>query len=86
MPEDRIVQLTEKELTTLMEAAVGNALTRLGVDVNNPLDMQKDFQHLRDWRTTVDMVQRKGVLVVVTMLISGLVAAVWIGMKAMIQP
>lgn len=85
MSDNEPVVLTRDELRDLMGEAVDEALLRIGIRADDPesvLEMQKDFQHLRDWRTAVNAVQRKGVLTIVALLVSGLVAAVWLGVKS----
>jgi len=44
-------------------------------------EFQKDMIHLRRWRKTMDAVETKGLLVMVTLIISGVAAAFWIGFK-----
>lgn len=41
------------------EAATEKTLQGLGVDIKSPLEMQRDFGHLRDWRITMQGIQRK---------------------------
>jgi len=76
-----VVHLTRDQLKDLMGEAVDDAFLRMGLDTENPLDMQRDMQHLRDWRIAVQSVTSKGMLSVVLLIISGLVAAAWIGIK-----
>jgi len=85
MDDNTQIQLSRGELKGLMEEAVNNALTKMGIDVSDPIEMQRDFQHLRDWRVTVKSAQSKGFLTIMGLLTAGLVAAVWIGFKAMVQ-
>lgn len=85
MDNDRAIRLTESQLKELMEEAVNDALTKLGVDVTQPLEMQKDFQHLRDWRKSVQTFRTRGVLTILTTLLTGCAAAAWLGIKAMIN-
>lgn len=60
--------------------AVEGALTKLGVDHQNPIEMQQDFARLREWRTSVDAIRRKGILTVVGVLVTGALAALWVGL------
>jgi len=82
--QDRVVQLTEAQLKDLMEDAVNDALLKLGVDSQNPIEMQKDFQHLREWREATAAMQKRGLLVVVGVIVTGGCAALWLGLKGMI--
>ncbi len=70
------VTLTEAELKKLVKDAVTETLTSLGIDSEDPFEMQADFQHLRNWRRASQSVRKKALLTLVTILISGWVAAV----------
>lgn len=84
-PQERsIIQLTESQLKDLIVESVSDALTTIGVDTKQPLEMQKDFQHLREWRRATSEIQKKSLLVVVGLLVSGMCAATWLGLKAML--
>ena len=70
------ILMTDDDLEDLIKATVHNTLIQIGVDHEHPLEMQKDFQHLRDWRVSTDSVKRKSLLTFTGLLISGIVAAV----------
>ena len=82
---DRPIQLTERELRGLMEKAVSDAFTKLGIDASEPIEMQKDFQHLREWREATHAVQKKGLLTIAAILVTGACAALWLGLKGMLS-
>ena len=67
-----------------MSEAVEDALVKVGMDLNDPLEMQRDMQHLREWRIAVGTIKSKGMLSIVALLVSGLVAAIWIGFKTLV--
>lgn len=48
-------------------------------------EWQNDQLHLRKWRKAMDGVQSKGALSAIGMLIMGLGAAVWLGIKQLIH-
>jgi len=84
-PDDnRAIHLTRGELRTLMQEAVQDAFLKIGVDSDDPIEMQKDFQHLREWRMAVATFRTRGVLTMLALLISGCAAALWIGFKTMV--
>ena len=76
--------LTQAEAQELIRATVRETFLLLGVKVDDPIEVQKDFQHLREWRTTTDSVKSKGMLTIVGIAVSGLVAAFWLGFKELI--
>ena len=65
----------------IIKQTVHETLAELGVDHDSPLEMQKDFQHLREARTTMEAVRSKGVLTIIGFLVTGIVAAIWLGLK-----
>jgi hypothetical protein len=62
-----------------MEEAVDSALNKLGVDTKNPEFMHADLTHLREWRETMQLVRRKGIVAVVLSIITFLMTAVAVG-------
>lgn len=79
------IEMTRDELKALMSEAVRDAFTKMGIDADEPLEMQKDFQHLREWRVAVAAARTKTMLSVLAILITGTMGAVWLGFKALLQ-
>jgi hypothetical protein len=73
----REIRLTELELKDIVKATVHETLIKLGVDACNPIDMQRDFQHLRDWRMSVAAVRRKSLMTLVGVAVAGIAALIW---------
>lgn len=48
----------------MVPEAVRQTLLQMGIDTSDPLAMQRDFQHLRQWRESGEDMRRKGALVV----------------------
>jgi hypothetical protein len=46
--------------------------------------MRADFQHLRLWRKSVEQAQSYTFKAVITVIVTGLVGAVWLGIKVML--
>lgn len=82
MSDDKSISMSEKELRDLVSSTVKDTLLGLGIDNSDPIEMQKDFQHLREWRESTDAAKRKGVLVVVTIIISSVLGAIAMGVKS----
>lgn len=78
---ERVGDMSKDELRELMSECVTETLTKMGVDTKDPLTMQRDFQYLRDWRENVDSIKRKGVLTMVSVLLTGLLGLLWLGFK-----
>jgi ABC-type transporter Mla maintaining outer membrane lipid asymmetry permease subunit MlaE len=47
-------------------------------------ELRADFQHLRRWRKSVEQAQRYTFKTVITIIVSGLVGAAWLGIKVML--
>jgi ABC-type transporter Mla maintaining outer membrane lipid asymmetry permease subunit MlaE len=47
-------------------------------------EMRADFQHLRRWRKSVEQAQSYTFKAVITIIVTGLVGAVWLGLKVML--
>lgn len=63
---------------------VVNLMTSFGFEENERKELKKDFIHLRKWRKSVDSATSLSFKVVVTTLVSGILAAIWMGAKAML--
>lgn len=74
--------LTRDEISEIVSKGVMDAFVRMGIEANDPTEMQRDFQHLREWRETMESVKKKSVLTVLGVLITGGLGLLWIGLKA----
>lgn len=83
-PEQQLQNLTPEEARALIREAVRETFLMLGIKVDDPIEVQKDFQHLREWRSTTESVKAKGTLAIVTVLVSGAAAALWLGVKELL--
>ena len=76
--------LTESEVRQIAAAAASQAvvetLVRLGLDTASPMEMQRDMQHLRDWRKTTERIQSHSLLTIVGIIVTGLVGLVVVGL------
>lgn len=76
---------TRDELERIVAESVRQTLIQLGISTLDPLEMQKDMQHLREWRKSMENVKSKAVITTLTVLLSGILAALWLGFKAIIN-
>lgn len=76
------IEMSPEELRSVVSQAVKDTLTTLGIDTADPLAMQKDFQHLRDWRESTDNIKKKGLITLVGILVAGALGAMVLGAKA----
>lgn len=83
-PEQQLHNLTPDEARALIREAVRETFLMLGVKVDDPIEVQKDFQHLREWRSTTESVKAKSMLAIVGVVVSGLAAALWMGIRELL--
>ena len=76
----RAIRLTEAELTNVVRDAVHETFVTLGIDSSDPIEMQRDFQHLREWRVTTEQVKKKGILTLAGLIVAGMAALVWLSL------
>ena len=79
------VAMSHSELNSVVAEAVRQTLMQLGVDTSDPLAMQRDFQHLRQWRESGDDLKRKGTVALLGIFLSGLVTLFLLGLKEWFQ-
>ena len=62
--------------------AVATILTSFGIDEEDRKELKADFVHLRKWRLSVEQAQSYTFKAVITVIATGFVGAVWMGIKA----
>ncbi len=70
--------MTESEIKKIVAETVVETLIRLGVDASNPIEVQKDFQHLRAWRNSIGTIQRQGLMTAVGVITVGVLGMIWL--------
>lgn len=83
--DGKVYQLTESELEEVIEKSVKRAFVSMGIDVDNPVEVQRDMQHLRDWRMLTDAIRTKGIMTIVGIIVAGACAALWVGVKMAVK-
>jgi len=73
--------MTEHELKKIVSEAVSETLLQLGIDVSNPVEMQKDMAHLRSWRESVATVKQQGLITAVGIVVAGLIGLIYMAFK-----
>lgn len=62
--------------------SVATILTGFGIEEEDRIELRADFAHLRKWRKSVDQAQSLTFKLVLTAIVSGLIGAIWMGIKA----
>lgn len=78
-------ELTKQELEAIAaagaEKGITNVLEKLGIDPDDFKESQADFAHLRKQRKAYEQVTTITTRVVITTLVTGFFAALWMGIK-----
>lgn len=74
----------ETRMREIVSTSVKETLVQLGISQADPLEFQKDMAHLRKWRLAVDGAASKTALMAMTVLITGMLGAFWVGFKAVL--
>src|SRR4051812_32014647 len=69
--------------TTIMQT-IATILTSFGIEDDDRKEIRADFQHLRRWRKSVEQAQSYTFKAVVTVIVTGLVGALWLGIKVLV--
>jgi len=77
-------RLHREDLDALVLRTIATILTSFGIEEEDRRELRADFQHLRRWRKSVEQAQSYTFKAVITVIVSGLVGAVWLGIKLMI--
>ncbi|UZE51924.1 hypothetical protein ONR75_15950 [Rhodopseudomonas sp. P2A-2r] len=77
-------RLHKEGIDDVVMKTVINLLTSFGFEEDERKELKKDFIHLRKWRISVESAEGLTVKVIVGTIVSGLVAAVWLGFKAFV--
>lgn len=73
--------MTEADIRKIIDETVNQTLTKLGVDIDDPLEFQKDMQHLRAWRESVSTVKRQSLITAVGVITASILGLIWMALK-----
>lgn len=78
--------MTESEINEIAKQAAKEAVKEvfltLGIETDDALEVQKDMQHLREWRESAATVKRQSLLTAIGILTAGVLGLVWMAVKA----
>ena len=72
------------DVDAIVLRAVATTLTSFGIEEDDRREVRADLQHLRRWRKSVEQAQSYTFKAVVTVIATGLVGAVWLGVKVVL--
>ena len=77
-------RLHSSEVDAVVIRTIGTILTSFGIEEQDRRKMRADFQHLRRWRKSVEQAQSYTFKAMITVIVTGFVGAVWLGMKVIL--
>jgi hypothetical protein len=72
------------DVDAIVQRAVATTLTSFGIDEDDRRELRADLQHLRRWRKSVEQAESYTFKAVVTVIVTGLLGAVWLGVKVVL--
>ena len=74
----------QESVDAIVLKAVASVLASFGIEDDDRRELRADFQHLRRWRKSVEQAQSYTFKAVITVLATGLMGAVWLGVKVVL--
>lgn len=75
-------RLHNNEVDQVVLETISAILTSFGIEEEDRIELRADFQHLRRWRKSVEQAGSYTFKAVVTVIATGFMGAVWLGIKA----
>jgi NADPH-dependent glutamate synthase beta subunit-like oxidoreductase len=75
-------RLRHDDIDAVVLKTVATTLTSFGIEDEDRKEFRADLQHLRRWRRSVEQAQSYTFKAVITVIVTGFVGAVWLGVKA----
>ncbi len=72
------------DLDAVILKAIVTILTSFGIEEEDRRELRADFQHLRRWRRSVEQAQSYTFKAAITVIVTGFVGAVWLGVKVVL--
>ncbi len=78
-------RLQQDSIDAIMLKAVASVLASFGIEDDDRKELRADFQHLRRWRKSVEQAQSYTFKAVITVIATGLMGAIWLGVKVVLS-
>jgi hypothetical protein len=72
--------MTEAQVEQIVRRTVTEMLDRYGLDSSDTREQKLDLQHLRRWRTSVDQVGTYSIKTAITVIVTGFLGIVMLGL------
>lgn len=70
--------LSRDEIQKIVAETVIATFTTLGIDAKDPFELQKDMQHLREWRQSVNKLRQQSYLTAIGVVTAGVLGLIWV--------
>lgn len=77
-------RLQHESIDAIVLKTVASVLASFGIEDDDRKEVRADFQHLRRWRKSVEQAQSYTFKAVITVIATGLMGAVWLGVKVVL--
>ena len=77
-------RLQREDIDSIVFKAIATTLMSLGIDEGDRRELRADLQHLRRWRKSIEQAQGFTFKAMITVIVTGFVGAVWLGIKIML--
>ena len=77
-------RLQQDSIDAIVAKAVASVMASFGIEDDDRKEVRADFQHLRRWRKSVEQAQSYTFKAVITVIATGLMGAVWLGVKVVL--
>jgi hypothetical protein len=77
-------RLQHSDVDAVVLKAMATILTSFGIEEDDRRELRADFQHLRRWRKSVEQAQSYTFKAAITIIVTGFVGAVWLGLKVVL--
>jgi hypothetical protein len=71
----------DSEADEVVLRTIQTILTSFGIEEEDRAGLRADFQHLRRWRRSVEHAQSYTFKAMITVIVSGILGAAWLGLK-----
>jgi hypothetical protein len=75
-------RICREDIDAVVVRTVATILTSFGIEEEDRQELRADLQSLRRWRRSVEQAQSYALKAVITVIATGLLAAIWLGLGA----
>jgi hypothetical protein len=77
-------RLHHHDIDAVVVSTIATILTSFGIEEQDRRELRADLQHLRRWRKGAEQAQSFTFKAVITVIVTGFVGAVWLGVQVML--